>query len=71
MAHLDAGTSLDNALKAAGNGVYAFVIDGRVRIGDFDLDKRDGLGLWETDSIPVTAATDARILLMDVPMQVR
>lgn len=69
--NLDAGTSLDYALKTASNGVYAFVIEGSVRIGDQALERRDGFGVWDTDRFTVTADTDARILLMDVPMQVR
>lgn len=69
--NLDAGASLDYALKATGNGVYAFVIEGSVHIGDQALERRDGFGVWDTDRFTVTADTDARILLMDVPMQVR
>lgn len=71
IANLDAGASLDYALKMTQNGAYAFIIDGSVRIGDQDLAARDGFGVWDTDHLSVTAHTDARILLMDVPMQVR
>lgn len=56
-------------VKKAGNGVYAFVIHGDVTIAGHSLNQRDGLGIWDTDNIHITAnSQDAEILLMDVPM---
>ena len=46
------------------------MIRGKAKIGGFDLGPRDGLGLWETDAIEVSATEDAEILLMEVPMQI-
>ncbi len=53
-----------------GNGVYAFILSGKVTINDEVLDTRDGLGIWETDAINIKADSDAEILLIDVPMQI-
>ena len=53
-----------------GNGVYAFILSGKVTINDEVLDTRDGLGIWDTDSINIKAESDAEFLLIDVPMQV-
>jgi len=64
----DKGVSVDYAINEKGNGVYAFLLDGNVTINDLALNKRDGLGIWETDTLKITADTDAYILLMDVPM---
>ena len=56
-------------IKASGNGVYAFVLEGDVTIAGQPLGKRDGFGVWDTDEITVKADSDnAKILLMDVPM---
>lgn len=55
-------------IKKEGNGVYAFVLDGEVEINDHQLNKRDGMGVWDTDSIHVNATENARVLLMEVPM---
>ena len=51
------------------NGVYAFVLEGEVQIEGQDLSKRDGFGIWDTDKISIKATKDAKVLLMDVPMQ--
>lgn len=65
----DQGITADYKIKKAGNGVYAFVINGDFTIAGHNLNKRDGLGIWDTDGISITAASqDAEILLIDVPM---
>ncbi|HLW39905.1 MAG TPA: pirin family protein [Brumimicrobium sp.] len=65
-----AGASDEYSLKKEGNGVYAFVLEGEVEINNEKLSKRDGLGIWETDSFTVKALEDARVLLMDIPMSI-
>ena len=62
------GNSEEYKIKKAGNGVYAFVLEGEVEIDGEKFSNRDGVGIWDTESINVKAGTDARILLMDVPM---
>jgi redox-sensitive bicupin YhaK (pirin superfamily) len=55
-------------LKDSKNGVYAFVLEGEVNIEGQELGKRDGLGLWDIETISVKATKKAKVLLMDVPM---
>jgi hypothetical protein len=50
------------------NGVYFFVIDGELQIGDQGLSKRDGLGLEKVDNINLKASLSSSILVMEVPM---
>jgi quercetin 2,3-dioxygenase len=65
---LDKGFSTDYAVKQEGNGVYVFVIDGDVTVEGHSLNKRDGLGVWDTDILSIKADSGAEVLLMDVPM---
>lgn len=62
------GNSDEYQIKKEGNGVYAFILDGEVEINGEKLSKRDGMGIWDTDSFQVEASEDARVLLMEVPM---
>lgn len=55
-------------IKKEANGVYAFILEGDVEINGEKLSKRDGMGIWDTDSLNVKAADDARVLLMEIPM---
>lgn len=70
MGNLDKGTTIDYKLKRSGNGVYAFLIKGDVHIDGIALNERDGLGIWDTEAISITADSNAEILLMEVPMAV-
>lgn len=62
------GKSDNYQIKKDGNGVYAFILDGEVKINGEKLSKRDGMGIWNTDSFHVEALENAHILLMEVPM---
>ena len=62
------GFTTEYKIKKAGNGVYAFLIDGTVTIDNQTLAKRDALGIWDTDSLSITATSNATLLLLEVPM---
>lgn len=68
LGNLKSDFSASYSLKAAGNGVYAFVIEGNVTINNQSLYKRDAIGVWNVDKIDIGAGTDAQILLIEVPM---
>ena len=68
LTNLDAGKDLSYKVKKEGNGVYAFVLEGEIKIGETTLNRRDGLGISETEAFTVQAVSDSEILLMEVPM---
>jgi redox-sensitive bicupin YhaK (pirin superfamily) len=68
LGQLDKDASLSYELKDKKNGVYAFVIEGKVTINGEKLDKRDGLGISDTDKLEITSDSEAELLLMEVPM---
>lgn len=68
LARLDEGISVDYTLRKEGNGVYAFILDGDVRINNIELNKRDGLGITDEMNLKISPQTDAYVLLMEVPM---
>jgi hypothetical protein len=69
MSRLQPNKEIEIPVKKENNGLYIFVLDGKVHIDDTVLDKRDGLGITESSTIAVKALTDAEILTMDVPLQ--
>src|SRR5690606_1510110 len=46
MGNFDKGTSVNYKIKAKGNGVYTFVLNGNVTVNGQDLHTRDGFGVW-------------------------
>jgi quercetin 2,3-dioxygenase len=67
--NFEEGKQIDYSVKRKENGVYVFVLKGKVNIEGNDLDSRDGIGISETDKISIKSLKDdTEILLMDVPM---
>ena len=68
MGDFDKGITQTYELKNPNNGVYIFVISGKVVVNGKTLDTRDGLGVWDTKSFAMDVEEDAKVLLMEVPM---
>ena len=69
LGQFDKGVSTSYTIKKKGNGVYAFIIKGDVSIEGNNLNERDGLGIWDSDTISIKAnSKNAEVLLMEVPM---
>ena len=66
--HFEKGHSTTYSFKAKENGVYVFILKGEVTVEGQKLSNRDGFGIWSADKINIKANSDAKILLMDVPM---
>ena len=66
----DKPTTETYSLHKKENGVYLFVIEGKLKIDNQSLDKRDGYGAWDTDEIEFTAEKSSKVLLMELPMQI-
>ena len=64
----DKETRINYKINKKGNGVYAFLIEGSVQIDGESLEKRDALGLWDTESFELLANPNSRILLIEVPL---
>lgn len=65
---LSKGTSFDYQLQSSNHGVYVMTIQGALQIGDNILQKRDALGVLETEKFSIKASEDAEILFIEVPM---
>ncbi|MEM8999721.1 MAG: pirin family protein [Bacteroidota bacterium] len=65
----EAGSTDLYEFKKERNGVYAFVLEGKIEINGQRLEKRDGLGIWDTQKLDFKSVTQSRVLLMEVPMK--
>ena len=69
LGNLEAGCTETYSIRRKGNGVYTFVLSGKVKINGQQLNPRDGFGIWDTDQFELEASSNATVLLMDVPMR--
>lgn len=65
---LDKGFRVSYPLRKKDNGIYAFVFEGQVTVNGQSLNRRDGLGITETEQLEIVADSEAELLLMEVPM---
>ena len=68
LGEFDKETRIDYNIKKKGNGVYAFLIEGSVQIDGESLEKRDALGIWDTEKFELLANQYSRVLLIEVPL---
>lgn len=65
---LDADTRIETELRSDRNGMYVFVVEGDIEIGDHNLGKRDAIGISDTESIAIKATNNAELVIIEVPM---
>jgi redox-sensitive bicupin YhaK (pirin superfamily) len=69
LADFDKDFSKTYSLKKEGNGMYVFVISGNITVDGQELETRDGLGITDFDTLEIQATSDAKFLLMEIPME--
>lgn len=69
LGNLEDGKKIVYNFHKSTSGVYVFVLEGSVQVDGQELNTRDGFGVWDTAAIDITATADARILMMEVPME--
>ena len=62
------GVSLNYQLKDDSNGVYIFLVEGKIDVCGHKLGNRDALGITETRSLDIQALSNSFVLIMEVPM---
>ena len=68
MGDFNESTKIEYKINKDGNGVYVFLIEGSAEIAGEAIKKRDALGIWETDNFSLKMASNSRILLIEVPV---
>ncbi len=61
------GEALSYSFYGEKQGAYLFVIEGSVTVGNLELNKRDGAGIWDTRELSILANEDSDILVIEVP----
>lgn len=56
-------------LKKEENGFYIMNIEGEIEVNGEKLEKRDAIGIWETNEIEIKANEDSKFLIMEIPME--
>jgi quercetin 2,3-dioxygenase len=68
MLNLTKHSGFDYKIRKPGNGVFVFVIEGEIAVQDKTLNRRDAVGVSETESFQIQASDAAKVLFIEVPM---
>lgn len=55
-------------LHGEDQGIYAMVIEGEIEVAGVKLNRRDAVGVWDTNSVDIKANKGSKLLLIEVPM---
>ena len=69
MGLFDAEQVFNYDIKIPGNGIYIFLIEGKLEINGETVNERDAYGVVEFDSVAITTKLPSKILIIEVPMQ--
>lgn len=69
LTNLNASASLPYHTAFKGNGVFLIVLNGKAKINNTLLEKRDALGISETDTFTIEAVENTELLAIEVPMK--
>jgi len=64
-----AGKTANYRIQHPGNGAYVFVIDGQAVLEDTVLNKRDAMGIYETETLEFNFKEDSKVLIIEIPME--
>ncbi|TQD39152.1 pirin family protein [Haloflavibacter putidus] len=65
---LDQEKTLEYNLHKDYNGVYMFLMQGRIKVDGQKLEKRDALGIWDTTKVSIESLENAYFLITEVPL---
>lgn len=68
LADLSSGKELEYQLHKEDSGVFVQLIEGNLEVAGNLLSGRDAIALTETTSVKIKANSEARVLVMEVPM---
>lgn len=68
LADVDADKLLNYTIHQSGNGVYVFVIEGKIEMDGHQLNRRDAMGIYDTSEVNLRSDSDSKVLFIEVPM---
>ncbi|HET6245849.1 MAG: pirin family protein [Bacteroidetes bacterium] len=68
LCHLENNHTVDYHLKNKSNGIYFFLIEGKAEIDGETLNKRDAIGIWETENLKIKSLESCDLLIIELPM---
>ena len=68
LGEFDRKTATRYTMRSAENGLYIFVLEGSASVAGESLSRRDGLGIWDANTVELDMSPLSKVLLIEVPL---
>ena len=68
LGYFDTAQELMYSFNPANKCLFIFLIEGKITVDGINLEDRDAIGIWETDSVSITCAAGAHFLIIETPV---
>ena len=68
LGYFDTAKEVTYRLQPVNKCVFIFLIEGKIRVDGTDLQPRDAIGVWETDTIPIHCEAGTYFLVIETPV---
>ncbi|MCC9168615.1 pirin family protein [Pontibacter harenae] len=68
LGHFERDNDCTYKFNSVNKGVFVFNISGSMLVNEEPLEKRDGIGVWDTDAVHINCLTDSQFLVVEVPI---
>lgn len=64
----DEAQELTYRFRPVNKCLFIFLLEGRIRVDGTDLNPRDAIGVWETDTVPIHCEAGSHFLVIETPI---
>lgn len=68
LGYFDGGQTIVYSLNPINKCVFIFVIDGKITVGEEQIDRRDAFGVWDTAEVPISCLETSHFLIIETPV---
>jgi hypothetical protein len=68
LGHFDTAQEVVYRFNPANKCLFIFAIEGKVRVDGTDINERDAIGVWESDTVPIHCDAGAHFLIIETPI---
>jgi len=68
LGYYDQGQTITYSFRPVNICLFIFAIEGSINIDGVALQKRDGIGIWDAETISIVCTTDTEFLIIETPV---
>lgn len=68
LGYFDTAQEVNYTFNPTNKCLYVFSIEGKIRVDGTDINERDAIGIWQTDSVSIHCDAGAHFLIIETPI---